>query len=200
MLILNDIFDILINSFIDNKVGLVDDFLSKPLAAGLKENLITLYADKQMLEAGIGNNTALQHDKLIRSDRIYWLDRSHNNPSEITFFELMDSFVSYLNRTCYTGITGYEFHYALYEKGSFYKKHLDQFKNNKSRAFSMIMYLNTDWQENDGGELCIYHDDHQQLIAPINGTCVFFKSSELEHEVLTTHQPRLSITGWLRTD
>ena len=153
-----------------------------------------------MLAAGIGNNTALQHDKLIRSDRIYWLDRSHDNPSEIAFFELMDSFVSYLNSTCYTGITGYEFHYALYEKGSFYKKHLDQFKNNKSRAFSMIMYLNVDWQENDGGELCIYHSDHQQLIAPINGTCVFFKSSELEHEVLMTHQPRLSITGWLKTD
>ena len=197
---MNAVFDVLINSFIDNKVGLADDFLSKPLAALLKENLIALYADKQMLAAGIGNNTALQHDKLIRSDRIYWLDRSHDNPSEIAFFELMDSFVSYLNSTCYTGITGYEFHYALYEKGSFYKKHLDQFKNNKSRAFSMIMYLNVDWQEKDGGELCIYHSDHQQLIAPINGTCVFFKSSELEHEVLMTHQPRLSITGWLKTD
>ena len=197
---MNAVFDVLINSFIDNKVGIADDFLSKPLAALLKENLIALYADKQMLAAGIGNNTALQHDKLIRSDRIYWLDRSHNNPSEIAFFELMDSFVSYLNSTCYTGITGYEFHYALYEKGSFYKKHLDQFKNNKSRAFSMIMYLNVDWQQNDGGELCIYHSDHQQLIAPINGTCVFFKSSELEHEVLMTHQPRLSITGWLKTD
>ena len=197
---MNAVFDVLINSFIDNKVGIADDFLSKPLAALLKENLIALYADKQMLAAGIGNNTALQHDKLIRSDRIYWLDRSHDNPSEIAFFELMDSFVSYLNSTCYTGITGYEFHYALYEKGSFYKKHLDQFKNNTSRAFSMIMYLNVDWQEKDGGELCIYHSDHQQLIAPINGTCVFFKSSELEHEVLMTHQPRLSITGWLKTD
>ena len=197
---MNAIFDVLINSFIDNKVGIADDFLNKPLAALLKENLIALYADKQMLAAGIGNNTALQHDKLIRNDRIYWLDRSHDNPSEIAFFELMDSFVSYLNSTCYTGITGYEFHYALYEKGSFYKKHLDQFKNNKSRAFSMIMYLNVDWQEKDGGELCIYHSDHQQLIAPINGTCVFFKSSELEHEVLMTHQPRLSITGWLKTD
>ena len=197
---MNAVFDVLINSFIDNKVGIADDFLSKPLAALLKENLIALYADKQMLAAGIGNNTALQHDKLIRSDRIYWLDRSLDNPSEIAFFELMDSFVSYLNSTCYTGITGYEFHYALYEKGSFYKKHLDQFKNNTSRAFSMIMYLNVDWQEKDGGELCIYHSDHQQLIAPINGTCVFFKSSELEHEVLMTHQPRLSITGWLKTD
>jgi SM-20-related protein len=93
---------------------------------------------------------------------------------------------------------GYEFHYALYEKDSFYKKHLDQFQNNKSRAFTMIMYLNVDWQEKDGGELCIYHDDTVQRISPMNGKCVFFKSSELVHEVLLTHKPRLSITGWLK--
>jgi SM-20-related protein len=110
----------------------------------------------------------------------------------------MDKFVRYLNRTCYTGITGYEFHYALYEQGSFYKRHLDQFKNNTSRAYSIIMYLNADWQEKDGGELVLYHLDHIQTIAPMNGKCVFFKSSELEHEVLITHQPRMSITGWLK--
>ncbi len=64
----------------------------------------------------------------------------------------------------------------------------------------MIMYLNAQWELKDGGELCIYHTDHTQTIAPLNGTCVFFKSSELEHEVLITNKPRLSITGWLRTD
>ena len=136
----------------------------------------------------------------MRSDKIYWLDRQHDNPFEINFFELMDSFVSYLNSTCYTGITGYEFHYTLYEKGSFYKKHLDQFRNNKSRAYSMIMYLNADWQEKDGGELCVYHRDYLQTITPVNGKCVFFKSSEMQHEVLVTHQPRMSITGWLKCD
>ncbi len=192
-------FDCLINSFIDDKVGLADDFLSLSLAAGMKENLIALYADQKLLSAGIGNNNLLTHDKLIRSDKIYWLDRVHNNPFEILFFELMDGFVSHLNLTCYTGITGYEFHYALYEKGSFYKKHLDQFQNNKSRAFSMIMYLNADWEAADGGELCIHHADYQQIIAPQNGKCVFFKSSELVHEVLLTQKSRLSITGWLKT-
>ena len=27
-----------------------------------------------------------------------------------------------------------------------------------------------------------------------------FKSSELEHEVLVTNKPRMSITGWLKVD
>lgn len=193
-------FDCLINSFIENQVGIADDFLSEALAAQLKLNLLGLHAEQQLKAAGIGNQALLTHDKLLRSDRIYWLDRAHNDLHENTFFDLIDKFVLYLNHTCYTGITGYEFHYALYEDGSFYKKHLDQFRNNKGRAFSMIMYLNVDWQLKDGGELCVYHDEQVQHISPLNRKCVFFKSSELEHEVLITHQPRLSITGWLKTD
>lgn len=197
---LQDPFDCLIDSYIAENVGLAEHFLSEKLAAQLKSNLRTLYAQQQFRAAGIGNDAAFTRDKLLRSDLIYWLDPAHNDPHENSFFELMDRFVLYLNSTCYTGITGYEFHYALYEKGSFYTRHFDQFRNNKSRAFTMIMYLNAEWVAADGGELRIHHLDHEQTIAPTDGKCVFFKSSELEHEVLSTNVPRLSITGWLRTD
>ena len=190
-------FDNLINSFIDNKVGIADDFLSSSLAFHLKENLIALHTDNRFHSAGTGNDTIVVQNKRFRSDIIYWLDRKHTNPHEIAFFELMDQFVSYLNSTCYTGITGYEFHYTLYEKDSFYKKHLDQFRNNDSRQYSMVLYLNAGWKEGDGGELCIHHADHLQMIPPANRKSVFFKSSEMEHEVLVTHLPRMSITGWL---
>ena len=194
------IFDTLINSYIEDKVGIATDFLSVELSLLLKEHLLSIYHSQQFNSAGIGNDTIQNHDKLLRSDQIYWLDKSHNTIHENTFFELMDAFILYLNATCYTGITGYEFHYAYYEKGSFYTKHLDQFKNNSDRAFSMIMYLNTDWLLADGGELRIHHTDKSiQNISPISGKSVFFKSSELVHEVLETHQPRLSITGWLKT-
>ena len=30
--------------------------------------------------------------------------------------------------------------------------------------------------------------------------CYKFKSNELVHEVLESHKPRLSVTGWLRRD
>lgn len=197
---LNKTFDLLINSFIDNKVGIAEDFLNKDLSAHLKQNLIDLYQGKQMRSAGTGNDQQVVHDKLVRSDMIYWLDREHNNVYENDFFDLMDRFVLYLNNTCYTGITGYEFHYALYEEGSFYKVHLDQFGNNASRQYSMIMYLNADWKESDGGELRIHHQDSLQNISPVNGKSVFFKSSELAHEVVLTNKPRMSITGWLKMD
>ena len=193
-------FENIITSFLDNRVGLIDDFLNEDLSSNLKENLLLLLFEKQLKVAGVGNNTNFLTNKLIRSDIIYWLDRKHNNIHENSFFDLIDEFVKYLNLTCYSGITGYEFHYAYYEKGSSYKRHLDQFRDNENRAYSMIMYLNNNWKPLDGGQLCIYHQDHSQIISPVNGKCVFFKSNELEHEVLLNHRPRMSITGWLKTN
>lgn len=192
------IFDCLIDSFIEDKVGIAENFLNVQLAAHLKENLIALFENKKLLNAGVGNNVVVKQDKLIRSDVIYWLDRKHDNQYENDFFDLMDEFVLYLNQTCYTGITGYEFHYTLYEQGTFYKKHIDQFQHNGSRQYSMIMYLNTDWKTEDGGELRIYHADEEQNISPNNGKSVFFKSSDLAHEVLPANKQRMSITGWLK--
>ena len=193
-------FDALINSFIDDQVGIADNFLGKELAAHLAENLLSLHADHELRAAGTGNSAEVLHDKSVRSDKICWLERANDNAHEADFFKLMDLFVNHLNSTCYTGITGYEFHYALYEKGSFYKKHMDQFRNNSSRKYSMIMYLNEGWKESDGGELCIYTGDTFQKIAPEHGKSVFFKSDELAHEVLMAHKARMSITGWLKVD
>jgi SM-20-related protein len=195
---LEEIFDCLIDSYIKDKVGIAENFLSLPLAAHLTANLLALFNDQQLISAGTGNALVVNQDKLVRSDVIYWLDRSHKNQYENVFFDLMDKFIVYLNQTCYTGITGYEFHYTLYDPGTFYKKHIDQFKNNGSRQYSMIMYLNIGWAFGDGGELCIYHLDHTQNISPENGKSVFFKSSDLAHEVLVTNKQRLSITGWLK--
>ena len=194
---LEKIFEVLINSYIETKVGTVKNFLNDSLAHKLKQNLNTFYQEKNLQIAGIGNSSFVQ-DKKVRGDLLRWLDRNSKDIAEIQFFALMDNFVQYLNETCYTTITDYEFHYTLYEAGSFYKRHLDQFKNDQSRQFSMIMYLNENWQETDGGELCIYHDEKEDKVTPTFGKCVFFKSSELHHEVLLTHKPRMSITGWLK--
>ncbi len=189
-------FDTLIDSFIQDKIGITQNFLNIKLAAHLKENLLRLFAEKQLQNAGTGNDALATQDKAVRGDMIYWLDREHNDTHENNFFDLMDEFVTYLNATCYTGITGYEFHYALYPIGSFYKKHVDQFKNNSVRQFSMITYLNADWKEEDGGQLCVHQNGTKQNIPPSDGKSVFFKSSELEHEVLLSNKARMSITGW----
>ena len=107
---MNENFESLIDSYLDNKVGQVKHFLSVDLAHNLRSNLLKLYADEALKSAGIGNNAKLLKDKAFRSDKIFWLDRSHNDQHENRFFDLIDDFVAYLNRTCYAGIVDYEFH------------------------------------------------------------------------------------------
>ncbi len=193
-------FDTLINSYIADKVGIAEHFISDLLSTQLKNNLRLLMTEERLLLAGTGKKATINSDIPVRGDKIFWLDRKHHNEHEDAFFDLVDAFVLFLNRTCYTGITGYEFHYTLYEAGTFYKKHVDQFQNNDSRQYSMIFYLNENWTTQDGGELCIQTAQGPQTISPDNGKGVFFKSKELEHEVLTTTKNRMSITGWLKVN
>jgi SM-20-related protein len=168
------------------------------LSKHLTDTILALHQKELLIPAGVGNIQKLQHNQLIRKDIIYWLDRKNNNIYENEFLTQIEAFICYLNESCFAGITGYEFHYSLYEKGAFYRKHLDQFQDNSSRQFSLISYLNLDWKIEDGGELCIYQENNIQKISPTNGKTIFFKSNELVHEVLTTQKQRLSITGWLK--
>jgi SM-20-related protein len=191
-------FEKLIAGFIAHSVGIVDHFLPVGLCEDLASNILNLQKAALLRPAGLGNDTLAVQNQTIRKDKIHWLDKKHNDPFENAFLLKMDAFVTYLNATCYTNIQSYEFHYSLYEKGDFYRKHLDQFKDNASRQYSMISYLNPAWQSQDGGELLIYPPTGHQKISPTQGKTVFFKSSVLEHEVLVTTNPRMSITGWLK--
>lgn len=192
-------FEDLIASLIENNIAESNNLLSANLSKHLKLNLLKLYDTKSLMPAGIGNLETPNYNKLIRSDTIYWLDKKHNDLYENAYFKIIEDFIRYLNMTCYTGISDYEFHYSLYEVGSFYKKHIDQFQNNGKRQYSVISYLNEDWKLEDGGELMINNNNVDQLISPLNMKTVLFKSNELEHEVLITNKRRMSVTGWLKS-
>ena len=191
-------FDLLIDSYLDNKVGFDAGFLNKTLCDGLQQNIVQLQHDNLMSPASIGNEALKDQDQQMRADKIYWMDKEHENLFEQEFLSLAEDFIKYLNRTCYAGINGYEFHYAVYETGSYYKRHKDQFKNDSNRKYSLINYLNDDWLEADGGELLLYQQQTVQKVSPHAQTAVFFKSDEMEHEVTPSHRSRMSITGWLK--
>ncbi|MBP6695451.1 MAG: 2OG-Fe(II) oxygenase, partial [Saprospiraceae bacterium] len=126
---MKEIYESLIESYQSDNIGISNEFLNKDLALGLKTNLLALFEKKVMTSAGTGNENIVLKDTSVRSDKIYWLDKNHDDPFENTFFVLMDDVIAYLNETCFTGIRSYEFHYALYEKGCFYKRHFDRFRN-----------------------------------------------------------------------
>jgi Rps23 Pro-64 3,4-dihydroxylase Tpa1-like proline 4-hydroxylase len=193
-----DNFDLLIDSYLNNNIGVDTGFLNHELCKGLQQNIFRLQADGLMTAAGIGNNEVKDANQKMRGDKIYWMDKSHDNIYEQEFLQKIDDFVDHLNRTCYTGINSCEFHYAVYEEGSFYKRHKDQFKNDSDRKFSLINYLNNDWLEEDGGQLLVYQNEEVQKVLPHAQTAVFFKSDEMEHEVTMANRSRMSITGWLK--
>ncbi len=195
---MNDKFEELIESYITHKVGISDHFLSGALAGLLQAHIARLNKDGNMKPAGTGNDQLLQHDRSVRSDKIHWIDKKSKQQDELGFLDYIEDFIDYLNRTCYTGINAYEFHYALYETGAGYQKHVDQFRSNDNRKFTCISYLNDNWTEADGGALWVYHDDEIQKILPTNRKTVFFNSSELPHEVRIAHRSRMSVTGWLK--
>ena len=191
-------FDLLIDSYLGNNIGIDTGFLTEALSNGLQQNILQLQKDDLMTVAGIGNESIKDPQQKMRGDKIYWMDKSHDNAYEQEFLHLVENFIDHLNRTCYTGINDYEFHYAVYEEGSFYRRHKDQFKNNSNRKYSLINYLNNNWVEEDGGQLLVYQNETVQHISPQSQTAVFFNSDELEHEVSVANRERMSISGWLK--
>ncbi|MCH8534686.1 MAG: 2OG-Fe(II) oxygenase [Flavobacteriaceae bacterium] len=199
----NPLFERIITSLLDQKYAVVEDFFSPELIHQLRQVLLQKNEENSLKKAAIGNKTNQFIAREIRGDFIQWMDQSKANAVENTFFQRIENFINYLNKTCFMGILHKEFHYALYPKGTFYERHLDTFKNDDRRILSMVLYLNDQhWTiEKNGGELVIYTANGKDIsLAPYPGRLVIFESHFLEHEVKPVKSgERLSITGWLKT-
>lgn len=193
-------FEELIQGLIDNQYGCCNDFISPSTLEGLRNNMTTLNAFGDMKSAGIGNKIDFQKNELIRSDKINWIEERSTDLYEEVYLKKIWGFINYLNKTCFTSIKTFESHYANYESGSFYKRHIDQFKSEKGRKYSIVLYLNQNWEEKDGGMLSLYPLlGEQKDIAPLEGRMVFFRSDEMEHEVHPSlTRERKSIAGWFK--
>lgn len=157
-----------------------------------------LYQDVQqqsLKAAGVGRQGQHQLDQQIRRDQTYWL--SQDNPVQQQYLQLMQLLRQDMNQRCFLGLIDFEAHYARYQQGDFYQKHLDAFVGRSNRVLSSVCYLNTVEQ---GGELVIYDEQDQLLskIQPKAGTLVIFESCRFPHEVLPAAQTRYSIAGWFR--
>ncbi|MGH1384754.1 2OG-Fe(II) oxygenase [Kordia sp.] len=193
-------FEELIQGLIDNQYGCCNDFILPSTATGLRNNIRTLNASGNLKSAGIGNKTDFQNDQLIRSDKVNWIEKFSANQYEKIYLQKIWRFIHHLNKTCFTSIKTFESHYSNYELGSFYKRHLDQFKSEKGRKYSIVLYLNQNWEVKDDGLLSLYPlNSEQKDIAPLEGRMVFFRSNEMEHEVHpSSTRERKSIAGWLK--
>ncbi|MEA3229010.1 MAG: 2OG-Fe(II) oxygenase [Campylobacterota bacterium] len=184
--------------------GLVDDgyiIVEDALDANIVNNLLNSIKDQDdFKQAGISNSDHLHIDNQRRRDRIRWLQAEDDAQSD--FLKFTQGLQEYLNRSLYLGLSYYEAHFAIYDRGDFYEKHLDAFKNSKNRVVTTVYYLNNEWKESDGGELIIYDKDDNRLmeVTPDSNKLVVFMSEKFPHEVLRADKKRYSIAGWFRVD
>lgn len=89
--------------------------------------------------------------------------------------------------------------------GSAYPKHIDNIGLPDKRKLTCILYLNNNWQQHHGGELCLYTKEGQQEIAPKGDTFVTFYSDLVVHSVnenkcTIPEDDRYALTTWLMTN
>ena len=177
-----------------------ENFLSPLLIAQLRHETKQLWRKGRFRHAGVGRGDSFEINPRLRTDHVLWLDSANVSGAQQKYFDTVEQLRLAINRELFLGLLQFEAHIALYPKGSFYKKHLDQFRGIGDRTVSVILYLNKDWRQEHGGQLRLYTDHRNPEfyidILPQGGTLVSFLSARYLHEVLPANRPRKSITGW----
>ncbi len=191
------VFDAIADELAERGYALADQFLSQSEVRAILSLDEFRGASEQLRKAAIGKHEGRQVNEAIRGDYIRWVDKTNPPPAISLYLNRVEGLMHYLNQTLFLSLKDYEVHITVYPIGTFYKRHLDQFKKDDHRRLSLICYLNEDWRKEHGGELRIYPPGAPLDILPVMGRMVCFRSDQLEHEVLPATRPRYSLTGWL---
>lgn len=168
------------------------------LTAALADECRRRHVAGELARASVGRGSGQQVDDGIRGDHIQWLASGQSAVTD-QYLAVLDELREALNRELFLGLEDYECHFALYPPGSFYRRHLDRFRDDDRRTVTTVFYLNPDWHEEQGGALRMaLPDGEERDVLPAAGTLVVFMSADLPHEVLPTRRERLSLTGWYR--
>lgn len=174
------------------------DYFPASLTDALLDDLAAQDRAGRMAVAGIGRGAGV--DGAIRNDRTLWLSGRAEAPW--MFLSVMERLRADLNRRLFMGLFEYEAHYALYEAGGFYRKHIDSLHGARNRMVSTVTYLTPGWTDSDAGHLVLYdaaaHDREVARVLPRAGTLAVFLSEDVPHEVLPPARARASIAGWFR--
>jgi SM-20-related protein len=173
-------------------------YIAPALTLELAEECRKRAAAGLLVRAGVGRSALAVISEGLRGDHIQWLDAGQSAACD-QYLAVMDELRQALNQALFLGVEDFESHFALYPPGSYYKKHLDRFRDDDRRAVSVVFYLNEQWQAEQGGALRLYlADGSHHDVLPQAGSLLVFLSADMPHEVLPATRERLSLTGWLR--
>lgn len=183
----------------EHGIAVQDRFLSAAHVSELAECLEQRRAHGDFSPARIGRGLSLQRREDIRGDFTCWLG-APLLPAELRLMESLEQLRLRLNQEAFLGLFELELHYAAYPPSAGYARHVDQPRGKNRRQVSVVLYLNQDWDPDDGGELRIFGaDDDYREVQPIGGRLVCFLTANREHCVMPTLRERLSISGWFGT-
>jgi SM-20-related protein len=194
---MNETLERIVDGLAEQGFAVIDSFLAPEevkAILGLEDFNDAATAFKK---AGIGKNQDLQINEAIRGDYIQWVDRNTASAPVKVYLDKLQALIQAVNQGLFLSLKDYEVHMTVYPPGSFYKRHLDQFRKDDHRKLSVICYLNEDWREEHGGQLRMYLPNETLDFLPLAGRLVCFRSDQIEHEVIAGTRERRSLTGWM---
>ncbi|TWH76198.1 SM-20-related protein [Azomonas agilis] len=191
-------FDSIIDDLVKQGWSLQQNSLPESLIQELITESYRRAAQGLLTPAGVGRAQELTVRDTIRGDSIHWLEHGQATCTD-AYLEHMEALRVTLNQAFFLGLEDFECHMALYPPGSFYKTHVDRFRDDDSRTVTAVTYLNSNWTSEDGGLMRLYlSDGAAQDIPPLAGNLAVFMSADRPHEVLPTQRERLALTGWFK--
>jgi SM-20-related protein len=194
---MNLLFESIADGLAAHTYAVVDQFLTAPEVADILSQNSFDPAIGRFKKAGVGSRQQLQVNETIRGDYIQWLDNAAAPAPVKIYLNRLHDLRVFLNRSLFLSLKDIEVHETVYPPGTFYRRHLDQFKKNDHRKLSVICYLNEDWGPEMGGQLRMYTTPGLVDILPVSGRLVCLRSDIIEHEVLPATRNRISLTGWM---
>ena len=185
------------NDLAERGFGVSDEFLTADEVASILRLEEFAEYRSTFKKAGVGNTESRVVIENVRGDFIHWIGRHSAKPALEVYIRRLDELRRYLNENLFLSLKDLELHLTVYPIGTFYRRHLDQFRNDDHRKLSVILYLNEGWTQHHGGQLRLYREGTHEDILPVSGRLLCFRSDQIEHEVLPATRERLSLTGWM---
>ena len=189
----------------------LDNYIPEDLQESLRADVQNLRSKSEFKVARIGQDSTNALNTNIRVAETCFIGPTKlgNIPDESrsTLYKVLDQLRQDLPQPLDSNLS--EFLYAYYPRGGFYRRHRDAIPGSASvlRKYSLLMYLNKDWTNEDGGKLRVHFDSGGDFLPegeslnfldvdPKGGTLVLFESDKFPHEVLDTQSERVAIVGW----